>query len=125
MNQAIFAKILVSEDGVQDSVLAQPFADLWSEEFVEVLERATTELRGPKKVNGRRLSSTGSWNENVMARPERFELPTFGSVDRRSIQLSYGRQRPILASAQRRARAGGRAHRLGDPGHERSGGLEL
>ena len=32
-----------------------------------------------------------------MARPERFELPTLGSEDRCSIQLSYGRCAAFLA----------------------------
>ena len=39
-----------------------------------------------------------------VARPERFELPTFGSVDRRSIQLSYGREVAKCSREDPRAR---------------------
>jgi hypothetical protein len=38
------------------------------------------------------LSSNRLTNEPMMARPERFELPTSWFVARRSIQLSYGRK---------------------------------
>ncbi len=41
----------------------------------------------PDKV----LPLSPAWTPSKMARPERFELPTFWFVARHSIQLSYGR----------------------------------
>ena len=41
--------------------------------------------------------ATFSGGKIDMARPERFELPTFWFVARRSIQLSYGRVKTVLA----------------------------
>ena len=88
MNQAIFDKILVDEDGVHSSTLTQPFSDLCSEEFVTALQNATAEVRSPKTANRRRLSSTGGWNETIMVPPAGFEPATCGLEVRCSIQLS-------------------------------------
>src|SRR5438309_3766121 len=60
-----------------------------------------------------------------LARPERFELPTFGSVDRRSIQLSYGRLAIDSSLGSARVRASGGAHGCGEPVDERACCVEL
>jgi site-specific DNA recombinase len=80
MNQAIFKKLLITEDGIEETVLAQPFAELYDADFIADLEREAGELQGPTKANRGRLSSDRGWNETKMARPRGFEPLTFGSV---------------------------------------------
>jgi site-specific DNA recombinase len=84
MNQTIFTKLLVTEDGVVGAFLTQLFADLMSQDLIQDLQAATAELKAAKgqgTKNPDPLSQGRGWNEKVLARQERFELPTFGSVD--------------------------------------------
>jgi hypothetical protein len=59
-------------------------------------------------------------------RQERFELPTFGSVDRRSIQLSYWRRAIKSSGRASNGRVGGEpqpAPRRLEPSGDKSRGL--
>jgi hypothetical protein len=66
-------------------------------------DKATLE----QAVAGRVMASGGcSQTCTEVARPERFELPTLGSEDRCSIQLSYGRCAALLARSAGAEEAG-------------------
>ena len=93
MNQAIYDKLLITEDGIESAVLAQPFAELYDQDFIAGLEQEASKLRAARTNNRGRLSSGRGWNETKMARPTGFEPVTSASGGRRSIQLSYGRVR--------------------------------
>jgi hypothetical protein len=80
MNQAIFKKLLVSEDGIEAAIYETPFADLLAEDFAKDLEHATADALAPETANPGQLSAGRGWNETTMARPRGFEPLTFGSV---------------------------------------------
>lgn len=79
MNRAIFAQLLVSEDGVQDATLATPYADLLDEDFPKDLAPHGGR-QGPENGQPRQPLAAGGWNEALMARPRGFEPLTIGSV---------------------------------------------
>jgi site-specific DNA recombinase len=91
MNQVFFKKLFVTDDSITAATLTDAYAELLADGLVEEIQRELAAKEGTTP-NAGPLSHDRRSNETHMARPERFELPTFGSVDRRSIQLSYGRR---------------------------------
>jgi site-specific DNA recombinase len=91
MNQVFFKKLFVTDDEITAATLTDVYAELLADGLVDEIERELAAKEGSTQ-NASPLSHDWRSNEQTMARPERFELPTFGSVDRRSIQLSYGRR---------------------------------
>lgn len=51
MNQAIFRRLLITEDGVQEAELEIPFADLLADGFATDLQAATAALLAPQTPN--------------------------------------------------------------------------
>ncbi len=88
MNQTVFTKLLVTQDGVVGAYLTQLFADLMSQDLIQELQAATAELQateGQGTKNPGPLSQGRGWNEKAMVRPARFELAASPSGGERSI----------------------------------------
>ena len=67
-------------------------------------------IEAPRRVGSAGSNHKARWNEGrgrqissnvIMARPGRFERPTSGSGDQRSIQLSYGRAATLVSILER------------------------
>src|SRR5271165_1787610 len=83
------------------SVIARSFEKLWRARRDSNLRRlggvseAGASCRNPERREGSGVKS--ELLEEGLARPERFELPTYSSGGCRSIQLSYGRAPNFLS----------------------------